>query len=150
MKISENGLKLIKKFEGLRLRAYQCSAGIWTIGYGHTDNVCPTDVINELQADDYLKKDILIVENAIKKLVVASLDQNKFDALVCFVFNIGVNKFKSSTMLKKINVSDFNGAAEEFLRWVYVSRTYTQGLARRRKAEKSLFNKIENENNLNS
>ncbi|THD56998.1 lysozyme [Enterobacteriaceae bacterium ML5] len=139
MKLSEHGLNLIKHMEGLRLKAYQCSAGVWTVGYGHTAGVRSGDVIDEVQAALFLLEDIVESENAVTCLVKVPLKQNQFDALVSFVFNLGIGNFAASTLLRKLNAGDYTGAAGEFPRWVHAGGNYLPGLARRREAERSLF-----------
>lgn len=139
MKISEYGIHIIKHFEGVSLRAYQCSSGVWTIGYGHTAGVSPGDIINEVQAEDFLREDIVDSENVVNMLVTVPLRQSQFDALVSFVFNLGSGNFRSSTLLKKVNAGDHTGAAEEFLRWVNAAGRPLPGLIRRRKAERNLY-----------
>lgn len=138
-KISENGINLIKSFEGLRLSAYKCPAGVWTIGYGHTGNVKPFDVVTEKQAEDILKNDLIKFEKVINDFVSVELNQNQFDALVSFVFNVGANAFKKSTMLKFLNANHFPLAAGQFDRWVYIKGEKSNGLINRRKKEKELF-----------
>ena len=118
MQTSQNGIDLIKQFEGLRLEAYQCAAGVWTIGWGHTNGVKKGDKITLAQAEDFLRSDLEKFENAINNLVKTELNQNQFDALVSFVFNIGINAFKQSTMLKFINNGHFPLAAGQFDRWI--------------------------------
>lgn len=139
MKTSIKGLNLIKYFEGLRLHAYQCQAKVWTIGYGHTRNVSINDFITEDKASLLLHQDVSECEKTITKHIHVSLTQNQFDALVSFVFNLGADSFKTSTLLKKINACDYDGAAQEFGRWVYSGDKINSGLERRREAEKSLF-----------
>ena len=139
MNISQNGIDLIKQFEGLRLEAYQCSAGVWTIGFGHTNGVKQGDKITLAQAEDFLRSDLEKFENAINNLVNVELNQNQFDALVSFVFNIGINAFKKSTMLKFLNNNSFPLAAGQFDRWIYANGNVVAGLINRRKKEKELF-----------
>jgi len=139
MECSEEGLRLIKHYEGLRLRAYRCSARVLTIGYGHTAGVMPDDVISPAQADEYLRQDIRVAENTVNKYVTSPLSQHQFDALVSFVFNLGSGNFSSSTLLAKINARDYSGAASEFLRWTRAGGAVINGLMRRRTAEKLLF-----------
>jgi lysozyme len=139
MKTSINGLNLIKNFEGLRRQAYKCPAGIWTIGYGHTTDVNVGDVITEMQAISLLSQDVAESERAVNQYVHVPLTQNQFDALVSFVFNLGVGDFRSSTLLKKINAGDDDGAAQEFGRWIHVDGKTLPGLVRRREAERVLF-----------
>lgn len=137
MKISINGLNLIKEFEGLRLEAYLCSAGVLTIGYGHTAGVRKGDVITKGTADKMLVDDIGVFEQAVSNAVTAPLTQNQFDALVSLAFNIGATAFTNSTLVKKLNLR--HDAADEFLRWRYVNRVESPGLLRRREAERALF-----------
>jgi len=139
MKTSEKGFELIKHFEGLRLHAYQCSAHVWTIGYGHTAGVQPGDNIIAEQADAFLRQDITESERNVGRYVTAPLTQGQFDALVSFVFNLGAGNLHSSTLLKKLNAGDYSGAAEEFPRWVNAGGKKLPGLVQRREAEKALF-----------
>ena len=143
MNISQNGINLIKQFEGLRLKAYQCAAGVWTIGWGHTSGVKQGDKITFGQAEDFLRSDLEKFENAINNLVNVELNQNQFDALVFFVFNIGINAFKQSTMLKFLNNNSFPLAAGQFDRWIKSDGKILEGLVKRRKAEKELFLKTD-------
>jgi len=147
MKASNKAYILIKAFEGLRLTAYKCPAGVLTIGWGHTKTVERGMTVNKEYAEILLTNDIAEFEDAINKLVKVTINQNQFDALVSFVFNVGTENFKNSTLLKKINAKDFTGAAKEFLRWNKARKNGTlvvmQGLQRRREMEKDLF---ENEN----
>ncbi len=105
--ISEKGLSLVRQFEGLRTTAYKCSAGVWTIGYGHTQQVKAGQVITKAQADAFLQLDISKADAAIQRLVKVPINQNERDALASFIFNVGAGAFQtSSTMLKKINDDD--------------------------------------------
>ncbi|MCP1104855.1 lysozyme [Serratia nevei] len=139
MIIGTNGLNLIKHFEGLKLRAYQCSAHVWTIGYGHTVDVSANDVITEEEALYFLHQDVAESERAVNQYVHVPLTQNQFDALVSFVFNLGVGNFRTSTLLKKLNAGDDDGAAQEFGRWIHAGGKVLPGLVRRREAERALF-----------
>lgn len=147
MKTSNNAIELIKQFEGLRLISYLCPAGVATIGYGHTRNIKMGMKIDESQANILLGMDTLECEKIISKYVKAELNQNQFDALIDFVFNIGETKFKNSTLLKKLNDGNYNDAANEFLKWnkAYdpVKKIYRElsGLTKRRIREKELFTK---------
>jgi lysozyme len=132
------GIDLIKRYEGLRLKAYQCSAGVWTIGYGHTKEVSEGMVISPATADAFLRDDLAVAESAVEKVKVA-LNDNEFSALVAFVFNVGVGAFTQSTLLKKLNAEQFDAAADEFLRWNKSGGKALKGLARRRAAERALF-----------
>lgn len=139
MKTSERGFELIKQFEGLRLQAYLCPAGVWTIGYGHTAGVQSGDVITDTQADAFLRDDVTLSERAVNQYVSVSLTQCQFDALVSFSFNLGSGDLRTSTLLKKLNAGDTAGAAGEFLHWVNAGGKKLPGLVRRREAEKALF-----------
>ena len=139
MKASENAIRVIKRFEGMREEAYLCPAGVWTIGFGHTAGVKKGDKIDMYTATVYLQDDIRKFEDAIDKLVKVKLNKNQFDALVSFVFNVGAGAFEKSTMLKLINSGNFSLAANEFDKWVYSKGTKLEGLINRRKAEKELF-----------
>lgn len=144
MRASENGINLIKQFEGCRLTAYQDSVGVWTIGYGWTQSVDGNPVakgmvITQQKADDLLKQGVVQYENGVNSLVKVQLNQNQFDALVDFAYNLGVNALKGSTLLKKLNTGDYAGAANEFTKWNKAGGKELAGLTRRREAEKSLF-----------
>jgi lysozyme len=137
---SKNGLALTKQFEGCKLTAYQDSVGVWTIGYGHTGTFAdPGKTITQAFADQLLLADIAKFEAGVLKLVRAAINQNQFDALVDFSFNLGLGNLGSSTLLKKLNAGDIKGAAEEFLRWDKAGGKVLAGLTRRRKAERELF-----------
>ncbi len=141
MKLSENGTKLIKKYEGCRLKAYKCPRGVWTIGYGHTNNVRPDDVITQDEAEELFKQDVKVFENAVNRLIKVKLNQNQFDALVIFTFNVGYGDkgLGGSTLLKLLNRGDYIGAAGQFERWIYSNKKPCEGLKKRRKIEKELF-----------
>ena len=139
MKTSPKGIALIKEFEGLRLKAYKCPGGVWTIGYGHTAGVKPGMVISEAQAEEYLKADLIAFERYLNSLGLA-LNQNQFDALVSFIYNVGTGNFSSSTLLRKIRVNpQDNSIMDEFLRWVYSKGRVLPGLQRRRLDEMKLY-----------
>jgi lysozyme len=131
--------EIIKQFEGLRLEAYKCPADVWTIGYGHTNKVKQGDVITEGEADILLALDVQEAERAVSSYVDVDINQNQFDALVSFVYNLGAGNFKSSTLLKKLNQGDYLGAANEFHRWNKAGGKVLRGLVRRREAEANLF-----------
>ena len=139
MKTSPKGIALIKEFEGLRLKAYKCPGGVWTIGYGHTAGVKPGMVITETQAEQFLKEDLLVFENAVNNQNL-SINQNQFDALVSLIYNIGIGNFKKSTLLLKVRIDPRdNSIMDEFLRWVYSKGRVLPGLQRRRLAEVKLY-----------
>ena len=141
MQLSEKGKALIKKYEGLRLCAYKCPAGVWTIGYGHTADVLEGQKISEKQADEFFDKDIKQFEDAVNSLVKVPLKQGQFDALVSFVYNVGKTAFANSTLLKLLNQKKYTAAANQFTRWVYANGKKLQGLVKRREEEKFLFEK---------
>ena len=139
MKASVDAYKLIKQFEGLRLKAYLCPAGIWTIGYGHTSGVSPNSFITIQEADEYLHRDVATIEMQLNKLNLI-LRQCQWDAIVSFVFNVGIGNFKASTLLAKIRINpDDNSIMDEFLRWVYANGKVMKGLQKRRLAEMKLY-----------
>jgi lysozyme len=134
------GLALTEEFEGCRLNAYQDSAGIWTLGYGHTAGVEAGDTCTQAQAAAWLLADVQWAVSVVQKAVTVALTQNQFDALVDFVFNAGSGNFQSSTMLKLLNAGDYAGAALQFPRWNQAGGQPVAGLTRRRAAEQALFN----------
>lgn len=139
MKASEKAYSLIRQFEGLRLTAYKCPAGVWTIGYGHTSGVVPGMTITKEQAEEFLRQDIASAENIVS-VECLSLRQYQFDAMVSFVFNVGSGNFRKSTLLKKIKANpDDNSIMDEFLRWVYSKGVVLPGLQKRRLAEMRLY-----------
>ena len=139
MKASVDAYELIKQFEGLRLKAYLCPAGIWTIGYGHTSGVSPNSFITIQEADEYLHRDVATIEMKLNKLNLI-LRQCQWDAIISFVFNVGIGNFKSSTLLAKIRINpEDNSIMDEFLRWVYANGKVMKGLQKRRLAEMKLY-----------
>ena len=137
MKATDNCVQLIKRFEGLYLKAYVCPAGVLTIGYGHTRGVKPGDEINELQAELYLREDVEACEIQLNYLTLP-INQHQFDALCSFIFNLGIGNFMQSTLLKKLKAGD-KTAADEILRWDKSGGKVLPGLTARRKAEYDLF-----------
>lgn len=139
MKTSKQGIELIKSFEGLRLRAYVCPAGVATIGWGHTKGVKAGMVIDLAEAERMLADDIAIAERCVN-CDADSLNQNQFDALVSFVFNVGTANYKKSTLRKKVLANPNDTAiADEFGRWKYANKIVLPGLVRRRQAESDLY-----------
>jgi lysozyme len=142
MTLSQRGLDLIKKFEGLRLTAYKCVAGVDTIGYGHTGpDVKPGLRITEEEAEKLLWRDTESAQQAVNSFVNGKLNQNEYDALVSFVFNVGPTAFVNSTLLRLLNGhADRKIVAAEFAKWVKAgSDQPVPGLVRRRQHEKALF-----------
>lgn len=140
MKTAKPGRDLIKDFEKLRLVAYLPTPDdVWTIGWGHTKGVKQGDVCTVEQAEQYLTEDLDWSEWAVNTLVKVPINQNQFDALVSFTFNLGAGNFSQSTLLRKLNGGDYVGAALEFPRWNKQAGKVLAGLVRRRKAEQTLF-----------
>lgn len=140
MNISQNGVDLIKRFEGCRLKAYRCPAGVLTIGYGHTGSDVSNGMeISQEKAENMLKMDLVVHCNNVTKLVKVPLNQNQFDALVSFEYNVGYGALSTSTLLRLLNQGKYTEASKQFERWVYAGGKPLEGLKRRRKAEKELF-----------
>ena len=139
LRTSKAGIDLIKSHEGLRLNAYMCPANVLTIGYGHTRNVYPGQVITQQEAIALLKEDLVRFEDAVNKYVTVPLSQNQFDALVSFSFNVGISAFANSTLLRVLNLGNSFQAASQFSRWVHGGGQRLPGLVRRRKEERELF-----------
>ena len=139
MKISENGLNLIKHFEGCELQAYKCPAGVWTIGYGHIKTAHEGKVITQEQADEMLVEEMEEYEGYINKAVKVELNQNQFDAMVSWVYNLGNGNLGASTLLKVLNMGDYAGVPAQMLRWNKAGGKVLEGLTRRRQAEADLF-----------
>lgn len=139
METSDQGIGLIKAFEGCRLVAYQDSVGVWTIGYGSTVNVAPGMQITQAQAEDRLKADLRGAEECINGLVHAPLEQCQFDALVSWTYNLGCGDLKKSTLLKMLNEKRYDDASLEMRRWDRAGGVVLAGLTRRRMAEARLF-----------
>ena len=143
MNISQEGLSLIKKFEGCKLESYKCAAGVWTIGFGSTSGVEEGMEISQERADMLLLEDVKVFEEAVNNLVEVDLEQNQFDALVAWTFNLGSTNLKNSTLLKVLNDKNYEGVPEQIKRWnkatVDGERQVLEGLVRRREAESLLF-----------
>ena len=148
MKVSKDGLNLIKEFEGIRLTAYKCPADVWTIGIGHTSaagapEVKPGMTITVQEAYEILNNDLNQYEDAINKFVKVPLTQNQFDALVSFVYNVGVGAFQKSTLLKKLNAGQYNAVPGELMKWTKAGGKELPGLVRRRRAEAALWRGVD-------
>ena len=137
--ISDEGLDLIKNFEGCELTAYICPSGVYTIGYGHTGDVLPGQTITQAEADALLREDVRKFEKGTNNYTNVPLNQSQFDALVSFTFNVGLGAYRDSTLLRLLNGADYEGAAGQFSRWVNGSNGPLPGLVRRREAEEKLF-----------
>ena len=142
-KTASPGKGIIKEFEGFRATAYLCPAGVWTVGYGTTringKPVKENVKITTQEAEDFLEQDLKRFEDGVNRLVQVEITQNQFDALVSFVYNLGIGSLQKSTLLKKINAGLFDEAAEQFLKWDKAGGKKLAGLTRRRKAERELF-----------
>lgn len=147
MQASNNGIELIKRFEGCSLTAYPdpgTGGTPWTIGYGWTGNVDgkpirPGMKIDQATADRLLRTGIVSYDQAVSKMLKLSVTQNQYDALVSLAYNIGTRALSTSTLMKKLNAGDYGGAADEFLRWNKSGGKVMPGLSNRRGAERALF-----------
>lgn len=138
-RISDAGICLIKQFEGCRLEAYLCAAGVPTIGYGHTAGVKMGMKISQAQAEDFLREDLRSFERAVSQALKRPVSQNQFDALVSFAYNLGAGALRGSTLLKLLNEGNINGAADEFPKWNKAAGRALEGLTKRRMRERQLF-----------
>ncbi|OKB67672.1 glycoside hydrolase [Serratia marcescens] len=138
LKTSEQGLRLIADFEGCQLSPYQCSAGVWTNGIGHTAGVKPGVVISERQAAASLIDDVHTVERGIARCMDVEMPQPVYDAVSAFAFNVGVSAACNSTLAHFIKHRQWQAACEQLPRWVYVNGVISKGLERRRAAERAL------------
>lgn len=139
MNISQEGIALIKKFEGCKLEAYQDSVGIWTIAYGTIKDVKEGDKINQDEAEHLLQEELPEYEGYINDMVKVPLEQNQFDALCSWVYNLGPNNLKESTMLKVLNEKKYSEVPQQIKRWNKAGGKVLDGLIRRREAEALLF-----------
>lgn len=139
MKPSNKSIELVKHFEGFESAAYLCPANVWTIGYGRTKNVKEGDVITEIQAERDLLEELEEFGEQVLSVVDVELNQNEFDALTSWTYNLGVGNLRSSTLLKKLNAGDKNSVPSEMLRWNKANGKVLNGLTRRRQAEADLW-----------
>ena len=135
----KNLIELVKHFEGFESAAYLCPANVWTIGYGRTKNVREGDVITEIQAERDLLEELEEFGEQVLSVVDVELNQNEFDALTSWTYNLGVGNLRSSTLLKKLNAGDKNSVPSEMLRWNKANGKVLNGLTRRRQAEADLW-----------
>lgn len=152
MQVSQKCVDLVKRFEGLVTRAYKCPAGVLSVGYGHTGHdVVPFMIITEEEAEKLLHRDLAKFASNITYSLEQdhiTVNQNQFDALCSFAFNLGYSALVFSTLWKKLKQGDYKGASAEFPKWVYITKTVDgekvkirlKGLETRRKAEQELFN----------
>lgn len=144
MQLTHAGLELIKAHEGLRLKAYKCPAGVWTIGYGHTSaagrpTVTPSFKITVEEAEAILRNDLKKFEDVVKRLVKVELTDNQFSALVSFVYNVGEGNFAKSSVLKALNSKQFDLVPSKLALWNKGNGKVLPGLVKRRAAEAALF-----------
>jgi lysozyme len=143
MELSNEGIELIKKFEGCRLQVYLDVGGLPTVGYGHRTDMLEGETITQEMADTLLMTDLMSFSNGTKTLLGPAIicNDNQFSSLVCFAYNLGLGTLQNSTLLKKVKEGDYEGASREFLKWVHVGPHIVPGLVARRQAEKELFEK---------
>jgi GH24 family phage-related lysozyme (muramidase) len=145
MKTSNNGLNLIKQFEGCHLEPYRDPIGLWTVGWGHLigdGKTLPIEWFRKFtqeEVDELLKKDLIRFERGVLRLCPVGLTQPRFDALISFAFNLGLGNLQISTLRKKHNRNDILGAAQEFVKWNKAGGKPLRGLTRRREAEQALY-----------
>lgn len=137
--VNPAGLALLRQFEGLRLNAYRCPAGIWTIGYGHTSGVTPRQTITNQEAEELLIQDVSITAAAVEVLVQVPLNDNQFSALCCFAFNVGTNALAGSTLLRLLNRGWYSQVPAQWMRWTKANGRDLPGLRARRIAEAALW-----------
>lgn len=140
-KVTREGIEKIKQFEGLRLTAYQCSAGVWTIGYGHTSTAKKGMKITEAEAESLLYADLEVFESAVDRLVQVKLTDWQFAALVSFAFNVGVRAFEKSMLLEKLNAGNYDAVPAQLMRWNKTKGKVVAGLTNRRAAEAGMWAK---------
>jgi lysozyme len=150
------GANLVKHFEGIlqphgeKFKAYKCPAGVWTVGWGttteHGHQIKPDTVWTRQQCDEAFLRDMEEFEAAVRRLVKVELEPWQFDALVSFTYNCGEGNLAKSTLLKKVNACDFEGAALEFHKWNKGGGKVLAGLTRRRASEALLFQNITDAN----
>lgn len=140
MKINQAGLDIVKEFEGLRLESYRCPAGVWTIGYGHTEGVARGMKVTKQEAEELLKHDLQIFENGVKRFIGdAKTNENQFSAFVSLAYNIGIGAFSKSSALREHKAGNYELAANKIMLWNKAGGRVLAGLIRRRKAESKLY-----------
>jgi len=143
--VNDAGLNLVRESEGFRGDAYRCPAGVWTIGYGHTDGVQPGQRVTREEAEQLLREDLDGSAAHVERLITVALNDNQFAALVSFTFNVGEGNLESSTLWRKLNGGDHDSVPSEMSRWVKATDPNTgqkrtlPGLVRRRAAEGVLW-----------
>lgn len=144
MKTNRAGIELIKRWEGVKLEAYKCPADVWTIGYGHTSAAGEPRVVKGMkitaqEASDILVRDLVKYEAAVKKAITRAPNENQFAAMVSLCYNIGPGAFARSSLVKRFNAGDIDGAADAFRMWNKAGGRVLQGLVNRREDERRLF-----------
>ena len=140
MNVSKVGVDLIKRFEGCKLIAYQDSVSVWTCGWGSTGpDIHIGTMWTQEQADKRLMDHLELVEGCIERSVKVPLNQNQFDALACWIYNLGCGNFQASTLLKKLNAGDYAAVPDQIRRWNRAGTNVLAGLTKRREAEAALF-----------
>jgi len=139
LKTSQEGISLIKSFEGCELTAYRCSANVPTIGFGHTAGVSDGDTCTQEEAETMLAEDLEEFEDYVKNYVEPELQQNEFDALVAWTYNLGPKNLSESTLLKELNAGNLEEVPRQMKRWNRAGGEVLDGLIRRREAESRLF-----------
>jgi lysozyme len=140
VKCNEEGYELLRECEGLRLKAYQDTGGVWSIGFGHTGrDVLPNSVIDEHTAEVLLTQDVANAERSVKRLVRVPLNENQFSALVSFVFNLGESQLRLSKTISVLNRGQYMEFADRMLLWNKDDGKEVAGLTTRRKKERALF-----------
>jgi lysozyme len=148
MEVNKAGRDLIKHFEGCKLKAYKCPAGLWTISWGLTfypdgTKVKEGDVITQQQAEDYFNAIVDDFAKGVDVLVKSNVTENNFAALVSFTFNVGTGNLKKSTLLKKVNANPKDPSiTAEFKKWTRANGVVLKGLVRRREAEAKLYEQL--------
>jgi lysozyme len=137
--LSKEAIDLIKSFEGLRLKAYICPGGVWTIGYGHTGGVKAGQTVTREHAEAMLIADLVRYQEGVDAAIRVPLNDNEYGALVSFCYNVGYGALAKSTLAKLLNGGDRKGAAAQFMRWTRGGGKVLPGLTRRRRAEQALF-----------
>jgi lysozyme len=138
-RINDEGEAFIKQWEGLRLEAYRCSAGVWTIGYGHTATAHEGMQITKAEAERLLRLDMALFEAEVSRAVDVKLTDNQFAALVSWAYNVGTKAMRASTLIRKLNAGDFGAVPGELARWNKIKGNVSQGLSNRRAAEAGLW-----------
>ena len=139
LKTSQEGISLIKSFEGCELTAYRCSANVPIIGFGHTAGVSDGDTCTQEEAETMLAEDLEEFEDYVKNYVESELQQNEFDALVAWTYNLGPKNLSESTLLKELNAGNLEEVPRQMKRWNRAGGEVLDGLIRRREAESRLF-----------